>query len=155
MKKCICVWGLENYGKSSSIIEFDKILNNSFGKNIQNVINPVGTYNDDILRIYKINNTIIGNVIVGIESQGDPKSRQGSSLSLFAQKKCNFVICASRSKGNTVLNVENFCHNNKYDCYWISTLYSPDTFQKYGTKLNQRNGENIFEIFNDLMKGRY
>ena len=63
MKKIICIWGASNYGKTSSIIEFDNILNRRYANNIVTV-HSAGTPPYDILRIYKI-----GNITVGIESQ--------------------------------------------------------------------------------------
>lgn len=149
MKKLLCVWGSANYGKTSSIIEFDKILNQNYSNQIIQV-SSVGTYKDDIQRIYKI-----GKVTVGIESQGDPNSRQKSSLSLFGKNNCDIIICASRSRGNTVANVDNFCKRNGYDCFWISTLYSPKLHNQYGLQINQRSGESIYNIFNDFMGGKY
>ena len=149
MKKLICVWGSSNYGKTSSIIEFDNILNRHYANNIVS-IHSFGVPPDDILRIYKI-----GNITVGIESQGDPNSRQKSSLSLFGKNNCDIIICASRTRGDTVANVDNFCRRNGYDCFWISTLYSPKACKQSGIQINQRNGVNLFEIFSDLMNGRY
>ncbi len=149
MKKLICIWGSSNYGKTSSIIEFDNILNRHYANNIV-PIHSVGISPYDILRIYKI-----GNITVGIESQGDPKSRQKSSLSLFGKNNCDIIICASRTRGDTVANVNNFCRRNGYDCFWISTLYSPKVHKQSRVQMNKRNGDNLFEIFTDLMNGRY
>ena len=149
MKKLICVWGSSKYGKTSSIIEFDNILNKHYSNNIVS-IHSNRTDSKDILRIYKI-----GKVTVGIESQGDPNSRQKSSLSLFGKNNCDIIICASRSRGNTVANVDSFFKRNGYDCFWISTLYSPKIYKQNGTHINLRNGEILFEIFTDLMNGRY
>lgn len=149
MKKLVCVWGSANYGKTSAIIEFDRILNANYASNIQQ-IRSLGNSPDDIQRIYRI-----GKLTIGIESQGDPNSRQKTSLTLFGKNKCDIIFCASRSKGGTVANVDNFCKRNGYDCFWISTLYSPKIYNKSGMKINQRNGENLFNIFTDLMNGKY
>lgn len=149
MKKLVCVWGSANYGKTSAIIEFDRILNVKSASNIQQIIS-LGNPPYDIQRIYKI-----GKFTIGIESQGDPNSRQKTSLTLFGQKNCDIIFCTSRSKGSTVANVDNFCKRNGYDCFWISTLYSPKIYNKSGIKINQRNGENLFNIFTDLMYGKY
>lgn len=97
MKKLICIWGSSNYGKTSSIIEFDNILIRHYANNIV-PIHSVGIPPYDILRIYKF-----GNITVGIESQGDPKSRQKSSLSLFGKNNCDIIICASRTRGGILL----------------------------------------------------
>lgn len=50
----------------------------------------------------------IGRVWLGIESEGDPGSRLSQSLKKFAehQPSCDLILCATRSKGNTVKAVE-------------------------------------------------
>ena len=149
MKKLLCVWGASNYGKSSSIIEFDSFLNKNFATNIQ-PIHSFGNAPLDIQRIYRI-----GNITIGIESQGDPNSRQKSSLTLFGKNNCDIIVCASRTKGDTVANVNNFCHRNGYDCFWISTMYSTKTYKQSGVAVNQRNGAVLFDIVSDFMNGKY
>ena len=149
MKKLLCVWGAADYGKSYSIIEFDSLLNKNFDSNIQ-TIHSFGNLPYDIQRIYKI-----GNFTIGIESQGDPNSRQKASLTLVGKNNCDIIICASRTKGDTVANVDNFCHRHGYDCFWLSTIYSPKTYKQSGTILNQRNGQVLFDIVSDFMNGKY
>jgi hypothetical protein len=151
MKKLLCVWGASNYGKTSSIMEFDSLLNQSFGKNILQ-IHSLGNSPDDIRRIYKI-----GKITIGIESQGDPNSRQKSSLTLFGKNNCDIIVCASRTKGETVANVCNFCKRNGYDLYWISTIHSSSIslFNHHGAQVSQRNGQIIFDVVSDFMRGRY
>lgn len=152
MKKLICVWGSAGYGKTSSIIELDKILNNQC--TITNVVVSVGTYSDDICRVYEIQ---YGNqkYTIGIESQGDPNSRQAASLQLFNQNNCNIIVCASRTRGQTVTNVDNFCHNHNYDLFWISTLYSIPMYGKVGAQMHHRTGQILFDILDDFMNHRY
>lgn len=102
MKKLLCVWGASNYGKTSSIIEFD-------------------------------------------------------SLTLFGKNNCDIIVCASRTKGETVANVCNFCKRNGYDLYWISTIHSSSIslFNHHGAQVSQRNGQIIFDVVSDFMRGRY
>ena len=153
MKKLLCVWGSSNYGKTTAIIEFDTILNRNFKGNINSVYpSPLGQPPDDIFRIYTIKYN--GQTYtLGIESQGDPNSRQQASLDLFLQKNCDIIICASRTRGETVSNVENFCSNNQYDSFWISTLYSVPMYNSYKNQMNQRTGKMIFDVVSDLMNG--
>ena len=51
---------------------------------------------------------------VGIETRGDPKSRLPQSLKDFAQKKCDIIFCACRTKGTTVTAIQNFAKT--YSC---------------------------------------
>ena len=151
MKKLLCVWGASNYGKTSSIMEFDSLLNQNFGKNILQ-IHSLGNSPDDIRRIYKI-----GKITIGIESRGDPNSRQKSSLSLFGKNNCDIIVCSSRTKGETIANVYNFCKRKGYDLYWISTIHSGSSsvFKQYGLQISQRNGQIIFDVVSDYINGKY
>lgn len=44
----------------------------------------------------------IGQIKIGIESQGDPNSRLCKTLAEFVAQKCNIIICATRMWGQTV-----------------------------------------------------
>lgn len=152
MKKLLCVWGSSNYGKTSAIIEFDTILNRNFKGNINSIYRPLGQPPNDIRRIYSVQYKE-QTYIIGIESQGDPNSRQHKSLDLFLKNNCDIIICASRSRGETVFNVENFCSISQYDSFWISTLYSVPMYNNYKDQMSQRTGQMIFDIVNDFMNG--
>lgn len=152
MKKLLCVWGASNYGKTSAIIEFDTILNLNFKGNINSISPSHGQPPDDIFRIYTIKYN--GQTYtIGIESQGDPNSRQQASLDLFLQKNCDIIVCASRTGGETVSNVENFCSISQYHSFWISTLYSVPMYNSHKNQMNQRTGQIIFDIVSDFLNG--
>lgn len=154
MKKLLCVWGSSNCGKTTAIIEFDKILNCNFKGNINCIYPPSSLRQppNDICRIYTIQYNRQPYAI-GIESQGDPNSRQHESLDLFLKNNCDIIICASRSRGETVFNVENFCSISQYDSFWISTLYSVPMYNSYKNQMNQRTGQIIFDIVIDFLNG--
>jgi hypothetical protein len=44
---------------------------------------------------------------IGIETQGDPKSRLFPSLKDFVQENCEIIVCACRTSGNTYEAVVN------------------------------------------------
>ncbi|MEI8272654.1 MAG: hypothetical protein WCG08_08520 [Paludibacter sp.] len=107
MKTIISIWGFANIGKTSSIIQIFKKLNykNTFHEvNVSNEVKAIGYYN---------------NKLIGIESVGDPQSRQGESLIEFAEKDCEIIICASRTKGDTYKNIDNL--SKKYGYQIIRT----------------------------------
>ena len=151
MKKLLCVWGASNYGKTTAIIEFDKMLNCNFQGKIKNDY-TLGNPPDDICRIYTIKHNQ-QTYTIGIESQGDPNSRQQASLDLFLQNNCDIIVCASRTRGETVYTIENFCSDNQYDSFWISTLYSVPMYNSYKDQMKKRTGQIIFDIVNDFLNG--
>lgn len=52
---------------------------------------------------------------VGIESQGDPNSRLKQSLADFVDVECSIIICATRTRGKTVVWVNNYSSGNRID----------------------------------------
>ena len=66
----------------------------------------------DIKIVITINGTKIG-----IESQGDPGGRLEESLSLFVKLGCQVIICATRTRGQTVKAVEKL--EPKYEVLWL------------------------------------
>lgn len=63
----------------------------------------------------------IGDLKIGIETQGDPGSRLGESLELFRNEGCHVIICATRTRGRTVTLVQR-CEP-AYDVIWIVKLF--------------------------------
>jgi len=59
----------------------------------------------------------INGVKIRIESQGDPGSRLEESLLLFVKIKCTVVVCATRTRGQTVNAVEKL--QPDYEVIWI------------------------------------
>jgi signal recognition particle receptor subunit beta len=58
---------------------------------------------------------------IGIGSYGDTKDRQLEIIQDFAdEEKCDIIICASRSKGETVLNVKNVSKEFTHDVIFTS-----------------------------------
>ena len=110
MKTIIAVWGTAAIGKSSMI------------KTIFEKLNVIGSFEEfisdgDIKAIGNYNGKLIG-----IESQGDPYSRQGKSLGEFANRNCDIIICASRTKGETVNNIIRISESFNYEVIWTSSF---------------------------------
>ena len=102
MKKIvIALRGRGNLGKSSSIKEAYNLLKQGF------LINSI---THEILGADIRAVLTIGNIKIGIESQGDPSSRLPASLKLFRELGCKIIICATRTKGATVDAVEALKH---------------------------------------------
>jgi hypothetical protein len=65
---------------------------------------------------------IINGFRIGIESQGDPDSRLENSLNLFIKKKCDVIVCATRTRGQTVEAVEKLSKFD-YEIKWLEQNY--------------------------------
>ena len=66
---------------------------------------------------------VIGNCRIGVESQGDPNSRIFKSLKYFVEKKCNIILCCSRTKGYTIEAVNQ-----------LKSEYKIERFRKYAER---------------------
>ena len=77
--------------------------------------------NDDIYATIKM-----GDFLIGIATQGDPMSGLKERLNELMQKSCDIIVCASRSKGYTVEDVENSALQNGYSLIWTSPFVTED-----------------------------
>lgn len=138
----IAIWGNADTGKSSTIKNVYELIKKNHKSVTVLYEGPKSTF--DITKIIKINE-----VKIGIESQGDPNSNLFSSLKLFYDEKCEIIICATRTKGNTVNEVMKYERQFKYDVIWLSNLFSSQKEIKY---LNNRSAEFIYTLILDILR---
>lgn len=103
-KNIIALRCSKDAGKTKTIKLLSKLLQEKYSDNILLDYYPNTPY--DIKLIIEI-----GKIKVGIESQGDPNSRLCKSLEEFVQKKCDIIVCATRTRGQTVECVESYSHS--------------------------------------------
>lgn len=135
--------GVANQGKSETIKNLSKLLIAKYPNAIIDYINS--NYKYDITVVITI-----GNVKIGIESQGDPNSRLGKSLQEFTSKQnpCDIIICSTRTSGSTVTLVSNL--HTAYDIIWISNMVSKE---KNTTNLNAHSAEYFLYVVEQIMQG--
>jgi len=112
MKKVIIAnWGLADQGKSTSIkMVYHNLLDRGFQEQPEY---HLGDDSSDIRAVFKKED-----VLIGIESQGDPGSRQGESLELFESLECKIIVVASRTKGETIENITRLRDQSGYQVIW-------------------------------------
>ncbi len=152
-KTIIAVYGRSNEGKSETIKKVCQILLNEFS-NADSLVKPIN-YDEDILTAIKL-----GNVKIGIESQGDPNSRiiTEQTIEKLADPYkestlggCDIIICATRTEGKTVKTVDKVADDYGYNTIWISSFFS----QKLNTDvLNRMAARNIVEVIRSLIVGQ-
>lgn len=71
----------------------------------------------------------VNDLVVGIESQGDPKSRLEKTLPAFAEAKCDIIFCACRTRGMTVRWVNAL--SATYSICFVPQIYAAND---YGSK---------------------
>lgn len=111
MKTVIALWGRSNVGKSSTINQSYELLIAKY---------PRTEKEHEISRVdIRVVLTING-VKVGIESKGDPGSRLAKSLRLFVKLGCKVIVCATRTRGQTVDVVHKL--EPSYEILWIEQI---------------------------------
>ena len=113
MKTIICLSGKSNIGKTATIQQVWKKIGNS--------TKPMATAsaNKEILAKFTYKNHLIG-----IESFGDPHSKQSEWIEILIKAECKIIVCASRSYGETVEIVENYAKDYGYAIIWVSPIFT-------------------------------
>lgn len=138
MKTIICVNGRSNIGKTSTILEVvNKLTSNS-------PINLIDKDNRDILVSIDISSTIR----VGISSQGDPGSHQKEwLLRLVSEFRCEIIVCAARSYGDTVDFVKKIAEQNGYQVIWFTPCHTyNDNANELHRTLNMASASMVIDL---------
>ena len=153
-KKVLCLYGASNRGKSSAIVELDRLMQNLSNAALVQNLHPEDS--GEVCKIYDA-----GGILIGIESMGDPYSRQPESLGSFVKENCSIIICASRTSGWTAENVLALGQNG-YEVFWISaSCVYKDVRQPGQThpamiqKKNNGTGKILYDIVCDFLSGSY
>ena len=132
--------GSKEQGKTSSIREVFNILNAKY---------PTNVYIDygDILATI-----LIGDVLVGLESQGDPGSRIFGSLKKFVELGCDVIVCACRSYGDTT-NAVYALSNDGYQVIFATNDKSDDETMQ--VVLNKKFAVRVVDMLEGRIKGDF
>lgn len=151
MKKTIlAIYGRANEGKSETIKNVCRLILDTFPTAVPS-LEEINYEGDILLTI------TIGKVKIGIESQGDPKSRiiKEDTLRILADENsnnrlggCNIIICATRTGGETVNKVDEIANSFNYNILWLSSFYSSSLNSKV---LNRIAAENTLNIVKSLI----
>lgn len=132
--------GSKEQGKTSSIREVFNILDAKY---------PTNVYIDygDILATI-----LIGDVLVGLESQGDPGSRIFDSLKKFVELGCDVIVCACRSYGDTT-NAVYALSNDGYQVIFATNDKSDDETMQ--VVLNKKFAVRVVDMLEGRIKGDF
>lgn len=128
-KKVIVLWGKADTGKSGTILKIYKLLKSKY-KDATSESKIVG---EDVRVILTING-----IKVGIESQGDPGGRLLKSLKSFVKVNCRVIICATRTRGQTVDAVNNLKQHG-YEIIWHQQDVKQNTTEQDSNNLKMAN----------------
>ena len=144
MKQVFGLYGTANVGKSGTVKNvyrklIEKYPDFTFHQDFQQIL----TFEFDICVIIIINGKIIG-----IESQGDPNSRIFTSLPIFVKFNCDIILCATRSRGATVDEVEKL--KGSYEIKWIKK--NPSESVENQEEENDRLATEILTMISEKVK---
>ena len=145
-KTIITIYGRKNEGKSETIKNVCKMILLNFPKATK-FPNTDIDYHNDILIVIQI-----GEIKIGIESEGDPESRmlnENESIEDLAKNhKCDIILCASRTSGDTVNRIDKIANQYDYGTIWKSSYYAPN--YNY-TVINRIAAEEIINLIKSLI----
>lgn len=145
MKKTVfAVWGDPGQGKSETIKKITELFITNYPNAPKDL--AILDFSDDIRVVFTI-----GEIKIGCESQGDPKSRLFESLELFVSVEfdCDIIICATRASGTTV-DAVNELYEKGYDIVWVTNYRSNE---KNKDALNDMSANHLYELIHQTIKG--
>lgn len=94
----------------------------------------------------------IGDVLVGLESQGDPSSRIFESQKKFVELGCNVIVCAYRSYGDTTDTVYALA-NDGYQVIFAQNDKSDDETMQ--VVLNKKYSTRVVDMLEGRINGEF
>lgn len=94
----------------------------------------------------------IENVLVGIESQGDPNSRMIQSMNDFVSMGCQIIVAACRTSGETCNKIIELNQINGYDIIW-ATNDKTAISQQHQDILNKKYAERVIALIIERING--
>ncbi|WP_162147678.1 hypothetical protein [Flavobacterium limnosediminis] len=146
--KCIlAVWNSGTKGKTETVREFAKLLLATYTNYIEIFPIPASIPSKNDFRLV-VN---INGLIVGIESQGDPKTGlEKRLLELSDIYKCDLIVCTCRTRGETVWAVDSVAGSRGYETIWSSTYQVVGKNQQQVS--NNLKAKHLLELLNSLGK---
>ena len=121
MKTIIAIKNSGENGKTETLRELANLLVHVYPDFKPNFPIPFNIFKKNDFRIV----IEINGKIIGIESQGDPKTNLQARLeTLVVEYRCDLIICTCRSKGETVHSINTVANNHNYQTIWNSTYQS-------------------------------
>lgn len=127
-KHVIAVYGGKEMGKSGSIKQAFRMLQDKYPEKAEILIDGY-----DIKALFCIHGKK-----VGVESQGDPNSRQMESVAEFAQMGCDVILVASRTRGMTTKSIGKLQPEYSVDWIWKGDYFDPKHQEETNKKLANR-----------------
>lgn len=140
VKTTIVLKGKGGQGKSATIKLLRSLINSTYPSAVETILIDGA----DVKVLFEING-----IKIGIESQGDPKSRQAKSIADFTALNCDIIICSSRTSGSTVRTVSN-TQAHGYRIIWTTNYRSNHISH---STLNDLSAKYHLDLFGKVLLG--
>lgn len=144
MRTVLAIWHSSDKGKTETLRAFANLLISTFPMIIpvESEFIPIPATGD-----FRFVGEING-VRIGIESEGDPNSRlQEKLLELVNDFNCRIILCASRTRGETVAAVDNLVPLG-FETIWTSTYQISDIGNR--DRVNLLKARHLLELLQEL-----
>ncbi|MBC5994016.1 hypothetical protein [Pontibacter cellulosilyticus] len=145
MKTILAISHASGKGKTQTIRELANLLLGSYPTFV--AIKPIPAkvpVDGDFQLIIEI-----AGIVIGIESMGDPGTGLEKRLQKLAGSySCDIIICATRTRGETVAAVENAASTWDYDTIWTSTY---QVIKKHQAQANQLKAKHLLDLLQQLL----
>lgn len=140
-KYIICDFARSDWGKSITLLNVIDILKTKTKPKTEELIDEYDKY-----AVFELD----GKVIV-VNTQGDPDSYQEEGLKRAVAEKATIIVCASRTKGNTVDVIYEIAKNG-YEVIWLSNFNADNELLPCVSVLQRITAEAIVKVALDLIK---
>lgn len=145
MKTVLSIWHTGDKGKTETLREFASLLLSTY-PSFKPVFPAVAIVpsSGDFRLVVQINGKRIG-----VESQGDPNTKlQYRLMDLADNYNCEVILCSTRTRGDTVVAVDNLQHTRGFDTIWTSTYQMDGGLQQ--SIANNLKAKHILELLQTL-----
>lgn len=143
MRTIIAIWHSKDKGKTETIRRIANNLMELFPELIPVFAEPAEVpLEGDFRLVIEING-----IIIGLESQGDPKTGLRGRLEELVQSyNCDIIFCTTRTRGETVRAVDNIANNFGYNAIWTSTYQTANNHQQ----MNDLKARHLINLIQEL-----
>lgn len=148
-KTIICNRGTSDKGKSASVKRTRQLILETFPDATERIF----VSNGDVKTIITI-----GELFIGIESEGDPNSRLTRERLGDFVPECQIILCTSRTKGEPFEVVRQVARENDYRLFWVTNHRNNNQSRSEENKqlnreLNQQSAESFLQLIQSIIGG--
>ena len=141
MNRIYVLWGRQGVGKTRTLNLIAREIERQFGVTSDPPLDVLLTRDIQVV-------ITIGGLRIGITSAGDPGTNVAGRLNDLINRGCAIIFCSTRTKGETVTDVEGVEQAHNYRATWV-TNYQTGFPNEEGV-LNQRSAIDLVQLMRTM-----